>query len=660
MVKITISLKKYVKNNDGILKRYFSKWININNKKKILNLLIKAILLKKNNKDNSLNENLNKILSSDNNKNKSIISISKNINKKRRIVKRNNIKKKNRKKSEIKKEINDKEILRNVIHRWKNNAKDIKVNEDYKHILSSIKMQSKEEQHIINKDTNKNESEKKIYIKKLNKEKINNDLLNKLKKVSLHLLLSKYQKVRDLLLKKYFNNWKSYIMINKVKKKNKKLIKEISKYIKKKVGSCFKQKKNEVNNANILRKNKEKTFAKKKTKLNLYKEKIAHYKNVLQNNFNNNNTNKNIDYDSSEKIIFNSENNIINENTPEANKINTNNFIINKISNFTEPRYIIKKAGRRNMSQNKIYYRNNDNDYDIVNKLKDKKKSYISKSTEKNYSQYKGNNDIPYFSSYMENLLTNTEFSSDYPYNRLTDSKDKISNINLLKTLSSQEESTNNHISLVQAKNEIRRPKKSVNISIKNKKNYFSPDKSYKIMLPQKILTEKKSPKRVYQENLFNNNDNLLPFAYQNFINNKNYNKPFSSINSPFRKNELKPKTNNVYFYRNENENKAYKKYDNKPIYNYNKQYNAQMNYKNSSVKVNPLYERMRQNKMHNNYNNYFSPFSRKIIQDNNKIKVFYNRGNEINSSENDEYNDISGYENGTVDNNYYVRNMFY
>jgi hypothetical protein len=52
-------------------------------------------------------------------------------------VKRNNFKKKNRKKNEIikiKKEINDKEILRNIIHRWKNNAQNIKVNEDYKNI----------------------------------------------------------------------------------------------------------------------------------------------------------------------------------------------------------------------------------------------------------------------------------------------------------------------------------------------------------------------------------------------------------------------------------------------------------------------------------------------------------------------------------------------
>ena len=659
MFKITINLKKYVKNNDGLLKRYFGKWINITNKKNILNLLIKALLLKKNNKENSLNKYskyINKNEASQNS-NVSNIHIPKNISKKKRIVKRNNFKKKNKKKNEIikiKKEINDKEILRNIIHRWKNNAQNIKVNEDYKHILNSIKKQNKDEQQTINKDKNEN----KIYIKKNKNESINNDLLNKLKKVSLHLLLSKYQKVRDLLLKKYFNSWKSYSLKNKMKKKNKKLIKEISKYIKKKVGSCFKQKKIEpsnINNENNLKKNKEKTFAKKKTKLNLYKEKINHYRNFIQNNFNDNN---NIDYDSSEKIIINSENKIINENTPETNKINTNNFIINKISNFTEPKYIVKKAGMRNLSQNKIYHRNN-NEYDYynANNINQRKRSYISKSTEKNYNPYKGNNDLAYFNSYMENLLTNTEYSSD-PYNRLTDSRDKVSNFNLLKTISSQEEPTSNHISLLQAKNEIRNPKNSINMSIKNKKNYFSPDKTYKIMLPKKILTEKKSQKNIYEERN-NNNENLLPYAYHNFINNKKYNKAFSSINSPFRKNELKQNNNNIYFYRNENENNAYKKYVNKPQYNYNMHYKEPIHYKNNSVKVNPLYERMRRNKMRN-YNNYYSPFSRKIIQDNNKIKVVYNRVNEINSTENDDYNDISKYGNETVENNYYDRNMFY
>ena len=257
----------------------------------------------------------------------------------------------------------------------------------------------------------------------------------------------------------------------------------------------------------------------------------------------------------------------------------------------------------------------------------------------------------------MENLLTNTEYSSD-PYNRLTDSRDKVSNFNLLKTISSQEEPTSNHISLLQAKNEIRNPKNSINMSIKNKKNYFSPDKTYKIMLPKKILTEKKSQKNIYEERN-NNNENLLPYAYHNFINNKKYNKAFSSINSPFRKNELKQNNNNIYFYRNENENNAYKKYVNKPQYNYNMHYKEPIHYKNNSVKVNPLYERMRRNKMRN-YNNYYSPFSRKIIQDNNKIKVVYNRVNEINSTENDDYNDISKYGNETVENNYYDRNMFY
>ena len=57
--------------------------------------------------------------------------------------------------------------------------------------------------------------------------------MNRLKEVILHLLLPKYQKIRDLLLKKYFYKSKNNIITKKIPKKNKKLIREISKYIKK-------------------------------------------------------------------------------------------------------------------------------------------------------------------------------------------------------------------------------------------------------------------------------------------------------------------------------------------------------------------------------------------------------------------------------------------
>ena len=347
---------------------------------------------------NILNKNIIKIYF---NKWKKIISKNKKM--KKRIVKRNGYKKNNKKKNEIikvKKIIDNIEILRNIMHRWKNNAYNIKLNDDYKNILTSIKIQNKENSEK-SEDNNRIENKN----KKINSyDNLNEDLLNRLKKVSLHLILSKYQKIRDLLLKKYFYKWKNNIITKNIKKKNKKLIREISKYIRKKVGFCFKKKENEINN--IKKHNKEKTFAKKKTKLNLYKERIKHYKKFIQNypenpiNNNNNNfeasdvnntsakkkfvinvntpeTNKlNNDIIINENIIetnkLDNNNLIINGNTPETGKINNNNnFIINKISNFTEPRYIIKKPGRRNISQNKIKTKNLflENDYYNINQI---------------------------------------------------------------------------------------------------------------------------------------------------------------------------------------------------------------------------------------------------------------------------------------------------
>ena len=324
------------------------------------------------------------------------------------------------------------------------------------------------------------------------------------------------------------------------------------------------------------------------------------------------------------------------------------------------------------MSQDKII---DNNEYDCfnINNSKEMKQPYLSKSTEKNYNVYKGKNDFEYLNTYMENLLPNTEFSSEYPYNRITDySRDKVSNMNILKTPSSREESTHNHISLLEETNEIRKPQNSINLSIKNKKNYFSPDKTYQIIHPKNSLTEKKSKKYIYPENRVNNTENLLPYAFQNFINNRKYNIQNNSVNSNYTKIERQPKKdNNIYLYRNEDENREYKNYNNKPIYNFNcnTPYIEKTNYNYNSSKVNPLYERMRLNKIKNNNfrnnynqynNNYYSPFSRKMIRDNNRIKIVYNQGNGINTSESEEYNNISRYGNETSDNNYNSKNMFY
>ena len=93
----------------------------------------------------------------------------------------------------------------------------------------------------------------------------------------------------------------------------------------------------------------------------------------------------------------------------------------------------------------------------------------------------------------------------------MENSEDKKINMNLSKTFSSQEESTKNHISLVEETNEIQKPKNSINLSIKNKKNYFSPDKTYKISHPNNyFLTENRANKYTYPKNSLNYNERML------------------------------------------------------------------------------------------------------------------------------------------------------
>ena len=64
------------------------------------------------------------------------------------MAKRINYKKKHKHRNEIIKKtiINKKEILRNIIHRWKNNAHKLKIIDDYKHILKK-KMEKMEKEH---------------------------------------------------------------------------------------------------------------------------------------------------------------------------------------------------------------------------------------------------------------------------------------------------------------------------------------------------------------------------------------------------------------------------------------------------------------------------------------------------------------------------------
>ena len=628
-----------------------SKLINIKNK--ALNNLIKQYFNKWNKISNIIKNN-----------DEAKIKKKNNIKKKKRIAKRHNFKKKNKKKNEIitvsSKIINNKELIRNIIYRWKNNAHKIKIIDDYKHILTKMKKNKENYEEILSQNNiNKTAGDKKYG-------GINLDLFNKLKKVSLHLLLSIYQKSKDNIKKEFFSQWKSIIAIKKLKKKNRTLVREISKYIKKKVGSCFKKK--EENE--IVKRNKEKTFAKKKTKLNLYKERIAQYKNTFQpkyNNLNNIYTNNNNIINNYENGKYTLQNRItVNETIPENKRITNDNYILNILSNYNEPRYIIKRPGKRNLSQNRNNIKNLTDDYHIDEK--DNRK-YISKSGEK-YNRFnkKNNNNINNLNSYIENLIAKTEFSSESPYNNnYMENLDEKANL-YSNSLSSQEDSTSNHISLVQESNEIQRPKNSINLSIKNKKNYFSQNKTYNISHPNNyFLTDTRTYKNIYPQNILHNNQTMIPNYQANNIRN-NYPIYNNNYNNNYINNltEKKPNYNNIYLYSNEKDRintfNGYGNYLNKPQYYQSSTYNDNNAFNNNLKKINPLYERMVKSKMNSQINNYNSPLTRQVLTDNNRIKIINNQNSEpYQLSESEEFNNnISNYENDTLRKNYNYKNMFY
>ena len=146
---------------------------------KSINVHIQVSGKKKNNINSNINNNINNNIIK---KDKTDKTKERSVSKKKRVVKRNNYRPKYSQKSETKSRriINRKETLINAIYTWKSNAKKLSIIEDYKYILNRIKKQNK-----LMGDKTDNEQ------KLLN---INIDLLNKLKKVSLHLLLSIYQK----------------------------------------------------------------------------------------------------------------------------------------------------------------------------------------------------------------------------------------------------------------------------------------------------------------------------------------------------------------------------------------------------------------------------------------------------------------------------------
>ena len=732
-------------------------------KKKAINIHIQVSGKKKYNNINNINK-INTI-KKDNPKERSVST-------KKRVVKRSNYRTKYNHKSETKsrKIINKKETLLNAIYTWKSNAKKLSIIEDYKYILNRIKKQNKENYKLMG---DRADNEQKL----LN---INIDLLNKLKKVSLHLLLSIYQKSLTNLIYKYFNIWKSNINMkilnnniinnnnNQKKNKNKKLIKQISKYVRKKVGSCYKQKENKlipnqkflfnsnsykkkdniyndiknINNVyasknyydiidtndnniiknsytnNSVKKRPEKTFSKKKTKLNLHKDKINRYKdenkikknkeikekNVPNNIINNNNnilfndynyiidnyncntntySNSNIEisneYSSQNKYIVietNSDNNSKNNN----NILSPDNYISNELTTNTESKYVIRKPKKRTCSQPKIK-KINLNDKELIDNKTPTK--HISKSGEKNTPAYRNNNDLLNLNSYLENLITKTDYSFQYPNRSRNDKKDKKieSNLNKRKdTQSSHEQSSCNHITLIEESNEVKKPMDYVNTPNcerqikKNLNQYFSPPNELSnSSLPRNyLLTDSRIKKNIYQQPQYENympsydEDLLCPRTY---ISRENINQipvySFSKLTfTQYGKNIEKLQDSNIYLEPNEEEeingipnlktshnikknNIMNNNYGNNNTQYYNNSFLRDHNKNNLKKTNNSLYERMQERKK--NLNNY-SPYSRNVNRDNNKVRITYNQ---FDFSGNEDYNNTYNNENETMYNNY-------
>ena len=339
--------------------------------------------------------------------------------------------KRNKSKSKPKPNKYDKnfEFLKKSFEKWKKNAQEMKLKDDFKHIINKMK------------DYNDKNG-----IKDNNMPNSNEEILQKLKKATVYLLLDIYKKNRDLLLKKYFNKWKKNM---KEKNKVEKEEEPENKYIKKKLGFDYRLKEinNDKYNPKKLNSRNEKIFLKKKTKFNLYKEKINLYNSL------------------SSRTIY--------------DKPQPEYHILNSESTYNDKR------------ENYIPYYSTEN---ILNEIPEKE--YIRKSIKKR-------NHIPKIMSMTvfneredDREDDNEDITAEYPpieiienkipSERKNETEDKANIINLInldKTLSSIDYSTNNHITLIEESNEVRKPDKYTKKPIYEKKNQINGNKKIKNLL---------------------------------------------------------------------------------------------------------------------------------------------------------------------------------
>ena len=387
---------------------------------------------------NNINNNINNVKNND-----------KRLIKRDRSIKKRKIKRRGKSKGKIENVNKNIEPLEKAFIKWKNNTKKMKKKEDFKDVINGLK------------NINKN----------------NDELLKKLKKANVYLLLDIYKKNRDLLLKKYFNIWVKkvnemnrnnsyYINKEKEKEKEKEKLKENlkerrNKFTKRQIkinninnndnnDKLNKELKDNDNNNNNNKKPKkgDKVFVKKKTKLNLHRttpyNTPANERRIKSSNF--------------EEDFYraNTERNFYNLSNLTNNSYSTilNNRMNSKINNISilDPDYVIE---------------------DIIEEIPSR--VYISKSIEKRrpknhipiYIEDENYEEYPY-ESYNKNYIYNNGMEIE--------NNDKNNNnykniVNLDKTFSSINYSTNNHFSLIEESNEVRRPTDYTIESIKREKN---------------------------------------------------------------------------------------------------------------------------------------------------------------------------------------------
>ena len=351
--------------------------------------------------------------------------------------KERNIFKKRKVRRNITKSRANQKLLEKAFEKWRNNIQKMKSVEDFKQVIDGIKK--------IN--NNKND----VYPN--GKDISNKALFKKIKKASIYLLLDIYKKNRNFILKKYFNNW-----IKKVNLINKKINEENKNYYLNQIYDSNRKEKEKEEYKDIYKDKKKmkligkkgsKVFTKKKTKLNLYKERINLYNSYKQKLL----SNSNLRDDGEEDYYY------------YTNKSNTErpHYINDSYSSIIKPN---KKAFKYSVEPS----------YTIEEAIEELENNpYKSKSIEKR--RLKNNNKLMRIdvneNSDEEEGLQMESIENKYPYESRIELEDKnyLSNIiNLNKSYSSINDSTSNHFTLIEESNQIINPIKQ-NVDYHNNNN---------------------------------------------------------------------------------------------------------------------------------------------------------------------------------------------